>query len=831
VAILDRASKTPMKTDSPPPAGRALLAGFPFKARLLSLLAFVTLFVEGLMRALLAGSIVVLLFLAASFADLPRHLPGPAHVGLLALVFALLCWVLWRGFRGFRLPDLRASIHRLETDSALAHRPLSHLSDAQASNLVDPAAARLWSRHRQRLLVSIARLVPSWPQAGLAVLDPRAIRHLSLLLAVLAFFLAGDAWQRRLEFALLPDLSGMATGEQPLVEAWITPPAYTGLAPVALSNAPVIAEADDDAPRVLEVPIGSRLLVQAQGVGRLARLVANDLETDFTALDEATQRAETELATGEEIAVEAGFSTLVRWSIKLLPDLAPRAAFPGPPEVTDRGVMRLIYSGTDDFGIVDMRLDIRRDAAALELKLPLAAPGAKQVEGASFQDLTAHPWAGLAVEMRLVARDALGQVGASAPISATLPERKFFHPVARAIVEARKKLVADWPGQDGIARARASRALDALKAQPEALDGNIAAFMGLDFAARRLASEPFEQADLDQILRLMWDMALDLEDSGASLALNDFRRLQQALEEALARGASDEEIERLMNALQTAMNEYLRNLEMQMQRAVRDGATMRRLSPDMLGLSRQDLNRMLEEAKRMAQAGARDSARQLLDRLQNMMENLQAGIPMPGSGDARQQAMMQDLARIMKGQQDLLQQSFNAMRGRQPGTETGDSGIGAAAQERLRRDLGELMRKLSNEMGDLPQGLGGAEQAMRDAVGALKGNDYDSAAQAQGNALDQLQQGLRAAQQMLQRQAGIADGPGQRERMDPFGRPARTQEESAGGNATDIYGVTVPDAGQMQRARQIFEELWDRRNDPARPRQERDYIDRLLKQY
>ena len=65
------------------------------------------------------------------------------------------------------------------------------------------------------------------------------------------------------------------------------------------------------------------------------------------------------------------------------------------------------------------------------------------MKGASFQDLTAHPWAGLPVELRAVARDALGQIGASAPVAMTLPERKFDHPVARAIIEQRKRLAQD----------------------------------------------------------------------------------------------------------------------------------------------------------------------------------------------------------------------------------------------------------------------------------------------------------------------------------------------------------------------------------------------------
>ena len=97
------------------------------------------------------------------------------------------------------------------------------------------------------------------------------------------------------------------------------------------------------------------------------------------------------------------------------------------------------------------------------------------MKGAAFQDLTAHPWAGLPVELRAVARDALGQIGASAPLAVTLPERKFYHPVARAIVEERKRL-----SQDAINARPVARKLAQLMQQPEAFDSSIVTYMALD---------------------------------------------------------------------------------------------------------------------------------------------------------------------------------------------------------------------------------------------------------------------------------------------------------------------------------------------------------------
>jgi len=218
-----------------------------------------------------------------------------------------------------------------------------------------------------------------------------------------------------------------------------------------------------------------------------------------------------------------------------------------------------------------------------------------------------------------------------------------------------------------------------------------------------------------------------------------------------------------------------------------------------------------------------------------------------------QQELNSELGRLMQRQQKLLEESYNAQRGQQPGEEgmgegemgqgqqqgegtPGDGGNGQAAgsgamgQEQLRRDLGNLMQRFSNMLGDLPGGLGEAEQYMRGAVDSLKNQDFPNAAENQNNALNQLQQGLQAAQEMMQRQAGQMPGRGNRAKMDPLGRP--TDEDGPGGNPIDSSNMDLGvDKEPAQRAREIFEELRQRRNDPSRPKPERDYLDRLLKQF
>jgi uncharacterized protein (TIGR02302 family) len=796
------------------------------------------LLLERLLPAVLPAALVLGAFFAFALFGIARLLPPWPQVLVLALFGLGLLAALYLGFRRFRLPTQAEAVRRLEVDSALDHRPITHLTDSQASNLIDPDAIALWKRYRQRLMVSIGRLGLGLPRATVAARDPWGLRALVVLVLVIAVFSAGDNWQRRLYQTFHPNFSSLTQADTSKVEAWLTPPDYTRIAPISLSSA--VKLDDVEAAHPLVVPAGSKILAQAEGVGAKASLIANGETKDFQQLDAMTQRLEGKISSGDAIEIQADGAVLARWPITVVKDQAPTVAFASNPGATDRGVLRLDYIAKDDYGVSNVRAVITLNKDTLEIPLPLPQIDGREIKATTYQDLTSHPWSGLEVEMRLVARDALGQIGASAPVTMTLPERKFFNPIARAIIEQRKKLARDPDSKDQVAEA-----LRDLDAQPDAFDNNITVFMALNFAFRRLTADSVSKEDLASIEQLMWDTALALEDGGVSLAMRELRDLQRQLEEALQRGAPQEEIERLMNQLQEAMNKYLQNLQQQLAEAMKNGMPMRQLSPNGLKLSQQDLNQMLNEARRMAQSGSRDNARQMLDRLQQMLENLQAGIPMQMNRQGNQaQQMMNDLGRMMQRQQKLLEDSHQALmqRGQQPGDQSGegqsgdgqgqqsDGGLQAAQQDLLRQDLGQLMRQFGNMMGDLPQGMGQAEQSMRQAVQNLNKGQFGDASDAQNQALSQLQQSMQSMQQMLQRQAGASRGPGERDPMDPFGRVS-PQQDSSGGNTTDTYGVKVPDQSEMERARQIFEELRLRRNDPSRPRDERDYLDRLLKQF
>lgn len=783
-------------------------------------------------------------FVVVALFDLPSLLPGPVHALALAGFAVAFAGAVFWGLRRLVWPDMLAARRRIELSSGLAHRPLAALADRPSAPL-DESAATLWEAHRRRMAAAMRRLRVGWPAAGLARRDPWGLRAVLGILLLVGVIDAGADWRDRLARAFAPGWDGGPPAASVSFDIWVTPPDYTGLPPQFL-------RADTVGP--VRVPTGSTLLAQVHGGRAVPRLSIDKEASDFRAVDKQNFRASVTLTKGQALSVSQGGTTLGRWPIEIIPDNPPTVAFAQPPQGTIRAALRLEYKAADDYGVEAVKVVIRREngkpGEKLEIPLPLPGLHLKEAHAANYQDLSPHPWAGLPVEVRLVATDALGQTGQSLPVRMILPERTFTNPVARAVIDQRKELVKDPSSREAVAEI-----LEDLNKQPALFHDDTVAFLALQLAALRLRQDDGDTA-VAAVVPLLWDTALRIEDGRLSLAENDLRKLQQQLQDALARGAPDEEIDRLMQQLRESLDRYLRSLAENMQNNPENQG--RPANPSRV-LTERDLQRMLDRARQLAHSGAQQQARELLSQLQDMLENLRTARPgeLGQSGNSQAQQMMRGLQDLMQRQQQLLDRSFRAQRrqqgngqdqgdqadqggqpgdGQQPGSGRGDLGDSAAQQEALRHALGEMMRHMGDGLGGIPDPLGRAERAMRDATGALQRAAPGDAIAPQSQALDELQQGARDVAKQLQDRlskgwgspgddAGTAgELPDQADR-DPFGRPLSS-------NGTYDQGdVAIPDGNILQKSRQILDELRRRAGERSRPTIELDYIERLLRRF
>ncbi|MGH6933652.1 MAG: TIGR02302 family protein [Dongiaceae bacterium] len=789
---------------------------------------------ETLWPALWPALSVVGVFLIVALFDLLVLLPGWLHLAALVGFAVALAYGLGHVWPALRLPDRFQGIRRIEVTSGFRHRPLVGVDDTLATSVTDPEARALWQYHRRRLAEALGSLRIGRPRSRLIERDPYALRALiGLLVAVAVIGTWGEAGDH-LRRALSPKLTVFAASEPANMTLSVTPPSYTSIAPIFLeaSSVPAPATGSAEPPSELRVPQGSIILGQVRGGGDAPALVIGDSSTSFETVESGTYQVQAEIRDGTRLAVTQSGRTLGSWPMAVIADLPPTVAFAAPPSASERRALRLAFQATDDYGVASVTAIIKRTDGVtgpgtmrqVELNLPLPGLDHKQVRQASYHDLTPHPWAGLTVEIQLISRDAIGQTAASEPVTTIMPERAFSHPVARAIIEQRKRLIVNSGD-----RLPVSRALFAIAAQPPTYDDDIVVALGLRIAQRRLILDR-ESTAVDSVVALLWELALRIEEGELAVAERELRQVQQALLDALANNASDEEIERLMNELQQAMDKFIAALAQQLERE--SGRPRQRMvDRNAIELQRDDLQKMLERARELSRSGAREAARDLLAQLQEMLENLRM---QPGDSEmdpmtAEALKMLEQMDDLSRRQQELLDQTFRRAQDMEPGQE-GEGRAGAAEQEALRRALGEMMRRYGDMMGEIPTPLGRAERSMRDATGALRQGLPGKAIDPQTRALSELQQGMQemASEMMKQlgRQGARHHGEGAiGQARDPLGR------NQNGMGMIDTGDVQIPDQSDVQRAKQIIDELRRRSGERNRPKIERDYIDRLLKRF
>jgi uncharacterized protein (TIGR02302 family) len=788
------------------------------------ILAWLALLLERAWPALWPAVGVMGAFLALALFDLPAQLPGLLHLLLLLAVLVSVLFLAYTGLRGFRVPDREAARRRIETASGLSHRPLETLEDRLAAGATDPATQALWQAHRARMEAAAKRLRVGAPVAGLLRRDPFALRIALLLVLVVGAIDAGGDWSDRIMRSLTPGIEPGAPAAAVALDIWVSPPDYTGLPPQFLTA--------KNATQPVAVPIGSTVLAQVHGGGSVPRLAIDDHVSDFTRIDEANFKAGATITAGKHLAVTQDGAKLGSWPITVIPDLPPTIAFAKRPSASESKALRLDYKASDDYGVENAKALIRRkgdpSGQILTLDLPLPGEHLKDATATSYHDLTPNPWAGLPVQITLQDTDALGQTGTSATIATTLPERVFHNPVARAIIEARKELTLHPDDRRPVAET-----LSDLSVHPEMFNNDIVVFLALRTAQARLILD-HDPGAVAAVQQLMWNTALRIEDGRVSTSQRDLRQAMLALQNAIARHAPDAEIDRLMRELRQAIERHLQALAQQFQRQS-PNQKMMPIDPSRV-LTQQDLERMLDRARDLARTGAREQAQQLLSQLEQMLENLQMAGPGQMMSSSQNQTMQQ-MQELMQRQQQLLDRSFGRAHGQQDNNGTNQED--ADQQEALRHMLGDMMRRYSEQGGDIPAPMARADRAMRNAVGALKRAMPGQAVGPQTEALDALQQAARAmSQQMFGRNGGYPGGTepgddmglGQASR-DPFGRFNPADDNGGLDDGGLMRMGKSPNEYGLEKAKEILRELRERAGERDRPEIERDYIDRLLQQF
>ncbi|WP_300440844.1 DUF4175 domain-containing protein [uncultured Mameliella sp.] len=784
--------------------------------------------------------------------------------GAAALLGAGAIWAAWYGVRRFRWPSRGAAMLRL--DGTLKGNPIQAALDTQAIGGGDASSTAVWRAHQKRMRDRLAEARAVEPDLRVSRNDPLALRYVALLALSVAILFGS--------LVRVQSVTGMGAGgpdlaQGPAWEGWMQPPGYTRLPSVYLN--------DITAPEI-DVPEGAEITLRMYGeVGALSvreSISGRDLspeEVQDTAQDFAVLKS-------GELAVDGPGGRV--WQIAMIPDAAPAVKRDGEIEVSYEGEAQIPFTATDDHGVVMGKARFTLDLAAvdrrygraiepeprktIEVPLPMPVSGDRsEFTEALVGNFSLHPWANLPVKLSLEVEDGRGQRGLSEPQSLTMPGRRFFDPVAAALIEQRQALLWNRENAPEIVMI-----FKTILNEPDDLFRKDVEFMRLRALTKRLETlakyGAITDEKQDELAQKMWDLALEMEEGDLEDARQRMERARERLEEAMKNGATDQEIAELMQELREATRDYMRQLGQQQARDNPEG--QQRNPQDMIEMSQDDIQRMMDRIQELMEQGKMAEAAEAMRQLQEMLDNMQITQGPGGGGQSPGEQAMEGLADTLREQQDLSDEAFRDLNNGQRGQGQRQPGQGPQGQDRQpgqgqagpepgqgqggddpASELAERQRALRDELNRQRQALPGqgseageraaealerAEGAMDGAERALRDGDLGRAIDQQSRALEALREGMRdlgeaLAQQQQQRagEQGFADGGDPGEQRDPLGRN------------TGNTGRVGTDEGLLQgkdvyrRAEELLGELRRRSGELDRPEDERNYLDRLLERF
>lgn len=863
------------------------------------------------------AAIVFSLFLIGSFGGIWERIGDPWRgIALIAALYFIGKAAL--GARGVKRPTRSEARRRVERDSGVKHRPLDTLDDRPA------LSEKLWPAHYAAARNAAEHLDAPLPRPVLAPMDQYFLRFLLPAALVLAALVGAGDNMERLKRALTPTWQSPISAKDVTFEAWVDPPDYTGRPPIYFKDRTQV-----------DIPAGSELVARITGAKDATRLkLKGKLRSRYLPLTRLGPKSfETRaIINGDTTARWRVGSFEKSWDLTAIPDTPPTVAFKINPRADKRDRLAFTYSFKDDYGVQILTLDVQRltdepvDNPVIDrINVPLPGYSVREADyDTAALNLIKHKWAGQKVSARLTAHDGLGQTAQSDIVYFTVPDKIFIEPIAKAVAEHRRLVLqgqteytplpprvpekhkSKQPVFDtfeseyrlGRAHPSVQRAVDLIEAAtdlPQGLYEDPAVFMGLKTTLSQLRYARSLE-DISHVPDDLWRIALRAEFGILGSALEEMREAAKALRDGIARRAPQREIDTLFERYSEAVDNYMDELR---RKAMEDGNIAQNDSGGGGGRNTDEIKELQKAIAEANRIGDTEGARRGLEKLTELLENMQIqlsmspggggdGEPMEGEMSEEMKKALEEMADLLGEQRELKDETEQAQRNNEGGEGTGQNPEGdrqqgqsgeaspedpdggqtaenpeggsdgdqqnegalspgelAARQRALERSLEGLADAIPepDENGDDGAGaMGGeenedgnggqspdealadAQRAMGESESALQGGDLDGAARAQSEAIDALRRAGLGLIERAERARGEDRDAQNGENTDPLGR-------ENGGDVDEGAETDIDQRDNATRSRELLEELRRRAAEQEREKQEREYLERLLKRF
>lgn len=749
-----------------------------------------------------------------------------SHIFFFIIYLFFLMLLIRQIIKKFKYSNRAKIVFWLEKKNYEAINPLSALNDKPVNKNYNQA---IWILHKKSTLQNLKNIKFYFPHLNFNSTDPLKTRFI-----VLVFFFLSMFWGIQNE-KINKNIVGFfnynsyaISNDYFFVQAWLKPPEYTNL---ELTNYKVSDKNNNEVNKEI-VPINSELNIIIKSNNKNFSILSNDKEIPVVRKEKNNYHINYNIKDNQNIIIKKSKDYYKKWSFKVLPDKPPIIEFLSKPIIVNQTAITFLAKASDDYGIKLLRANISRpleyghfkeEYLSYNLKLDTEVSGTnKSIESYFYERLSHMIWAGSESVLTLIASDSSGQIIKKLE-NIIIPKKEFRDALANEIINIRADIA-----KKKVTLAAAKEKLSLIRNKNE--------YLQKDFYAKKILLEVFDNMNQKENFSIsnklfikMYELAKIIEEGKTYLAKKNLEQIEQNLFDSIKEKQSDK--------ISTNINKLKESIESLFKLDEENSKSKTEFNKKVNNSLRNEINKLTQQIEDLLKTGSKKKANEKIRKLQQLTERIKN----PNRNkDAMQKAQKREefinkLSELLNEQEKVMEETFNraANKGKFEQSSQGSGGKSSKEkQEELRNTLGNLMRDIGASESEIPQELGKADRAMRQASRDLEGGRPDNASNAQGRALEMIQRSINKinSEQILKN--GQLAKAGNQSNEEIAQKDYLADKENMEYQGTSAGGkLEIPQERKLQTAKKIADELYNRYNQENRSLKDKMYIKNLLDWY
>ncbi len=740
------------------------------------------------------------------------------------LIFICLANSAIRYFRYYNKNYIRLWIDQKNFKSI---NPLTALKDKPANINYNK---NFWYFHKLNINKNLKNINFPIPLISFNKDDPLKVRYLFLLFLLLAIY-----WslQNNMFYKNIYEFTKFEQNKKSLgffeLKAWIKPPEYTNLKQKVIDVSNIVDSGKVD----LVAPVNSELNLFIRTSNNNFLIKDHNRLLKMQENEKNNYEVSTLIKKKKSILVQVNKKDYISFNLSILKDNLPQIELLSQPYIANEVALSFISKASDDYGIREVKVFIKKPneyehfeekhLSYILFSNPNYREQNKLTENYFYKYLADEVWAGSDTLLEIVAVDFAKQNNYISKLI-KMPQKNFQTDLAIKLLKIRESI------------AKKQISLDSAKKELiKFFENNVNQLNDKNFRKYSLeimntlnSEKPFIFSISNKLFKDLYELAEVIEEGNLYLAKKNMEKIEQNLFDSIKQKDSDK-----VSANSKKLKDNIESLLNLENKNKKDNSYIKKQNQTI----KEEIEKLSQQIEDLLKAGSQNGLEEKIQQLKQLSE----GIKNPNRNKKaeenyqKKRDFINKLSELLNEQEKVMEETFNraADRGKFEQSSEGSGGKSPKEkQEDLRNTLGNVIREIGASENEIPQELGRADRAMRQASRDLENGRPDEASTAQGKALEMIQRSINKinSDEFISNKPQIAkEGKeifksDQREYLSE-NQNLEYQGASAGGK------LNMPNESEIKSSSKIANELYKRYSQEDRSLNDKKHIKNLLDWY